>query len=36
MKKEFLMLAVGIMVGYCLVQGLSYFQQHYLWTVFYR
>ncbi len=36
MKREFLMMATGIVIGYCLVQGLAYIQNHYLWTFFYR
>ncbi len=36
MKRELLMLVVGILIGYCLVQGASYVQTNYLWTIFYR
>ncbi len=36
MKREFLMLVLGITLGYCLVHGLAYVQQHYLWAIFYR
>jgi hypothetical protein len=36
MKREFLTTMVGVLIGYALVQGLSYVQQHYLWTFFYR
>ena len=36
MKKEFFLFGVGVTMGYCLVQGLAYVHQHYLWTIFYR
>ena len=29
-------LVIGIVIGYCLVQGLAYIQSHYLWALFYQ
>jgi hypothetical protein len=26
----------GVLIGYCLMQGLTYVNSHYLWTLFYR
>lgn len=36
MKKDFMMVMVGILIGYCLVQGASYLNQNYFWALFYR
>ncbi len=36
MKQGVFRLMTGIMLGYCLAQGLVYAQSHYLWTFFYR
>lgn len=36
MNRGFALFMAGILIGYCLVQGMAYFQNHYLWTVFYR
>jgi len=35
-KKDVLLFVVGVALGYCLVQGASYFQQNYMWALFYR
>ena len=29
-------LMAGVLIGYCLVQGLSLIQSRYLWTLFYH
>ncbi len=26
----------GVMMGYCLIQGVGYINTNYLWTIFYR
>jgi hypothetical protein len=36
MKKDIILFVIGVAIGYCLVQGLSYIQQNYLWALFYR
>ena len=36
MKNEFALLMLGIVIGYCLVQGLAYAQHQYLWALFYH
>ena len=36
MKRELFLFLSGIILGYCLVQGFSYMQTHYLWALFYR
>jgi hypothetical protein len=36
MKKGVVMFVAGVAIGYCLVQGFTYFQQNYLWALFYR
>lgn len=36
MKRDMTLFMVGIVLGYCLVQGLSYLNHHYLWALFYR
>jgi hypothetical protein len=35
-KREAFKFVLGVAIGYGFVHGLSYFQSHYLWTVFYR
>lgn len=35
-KRDFVLLVTGIAMGYCLVQGLVYIHQHYLWALFYH
>lgn len=35
-RREIFPLTIGIAAGYCLVQGLSYLNQHYLWILFYH
>lgn len=35
-RRGFLMFSAGITMGYLLVQGAAYLQQHYLWTLFYH
>jgi len=35
-KKDAMMFAVGITLGYVLVQGFSYLHQNYLWALFYH
>ena len=36
MKQGLFRFTTGIMLGYCLVQGLAYAQSHYLWALFYK
>lgn len=36
MKREFMTFTIGVLLGYCLVQGFSFLNQQYLWTLFYR
>ena len=36
MKREVILFTVGVAIGYCLVQGLAYLNQHYFWALFYR
>ena len=36
MIKSIFVFGVGVFLGYSLVQGLAYFQQHYLWALFYH
>ncbi len=36
MKSGFLTFATGVIIGYCVIQGLAFFQSHYLWAIFYR
>lgn len=36
LSSKTLLFAVGIVLGYCLVQGLSYLSQNFLWALFYR
>lgn len=36
MKKDVFRLALGVVIGYCLVQGATYLQHNYLWAIFYR
>jgi hypothetical protein len=36
MKRESLLFFAGVLIGYALIQGLSYLQTHYLWALFYR
>jgi len=36
MKKDVLLFAVGVTLGYCIVKGLAYAHHHYLWTLFYQ
>jgi len=36
MKRDALMFAAGILIGYCLVQGFTYLQSNYLWALFYH
>ncbi len=34
--KGFWMFAGGLMIGFCLVQGVAYLNQYYLWVLFYH
>ncbi len=34
--KGFLKFTTGMMLGFCIVQGFAYLNQHYLWTLFYH
>lgn len=34
--KDFLVFVLGIAIGFCLVQGLAFVQQNYVWALFYR
>lgn len=36
MKKNFFSFAMGVSIGYLLVQGFAYLNQNVLWTLFYR
>ena len=36
MKREVLMFVAGILIGYVLVQGVSFLQSNYFWALFYR
>ena len=36
MKRSVFMFVTGVAIGYCLVQGLSYVSQNYLWVLFYQ
>lgn len=36
MKKSFFSFAVGVSLGYLLVQGFTYLNQNVLWALFYR
>lgn len=36
MKRQVLLFFTGILIGFALVQGLSYLQANYLWAFFYR
>lgn len=36
MKSGYLVFAVGVLIGFCLIQGLAYAQNHYFWAIFYR
>lgn len=36
MKRGILMFVIGVALGYCLVHGLGYVSQHYLWVLFYQ
>ena len=36
MSRELLLFIAGILIGYVLVQGLSFLQAQYLWALFYR
>lgn len=36
MKRDILLFVLGIAIGYCLVHGLKYAHQHYLWALFYH
>lgn len=36
MKRSFLVFTAGVLIGYCLIQGVAFFQNSYLWAVFYR
>ncbi len=36
MKREIFMFGIGVAIGYGLVQGITYINQHYFWTLFYR
>lgn len=35
-KRDVAMFVVGVFIGYCLVQGLTYLHQNYAWALFYR
>lgn len=35
-KSGFLVFAVGVVLGFCLVQGLAYAQNNYIWAIFYK
>lgn len=36
MNKGFFVFAAGVILGFCLIQGLAYAQNHYFWAMFYR
>ncbi len=36
MKRGFFVFAAGVLIGYCLVQGMALLQSQYLWALFYR
>ncbi len=36
MKKDVLVLGLGIVIGFLLVRGFVFVQQNYLWAVFYH
>lgn len=36
MKRGAIRFGAGVAIGYCLVQGLAYLNQHYFWALFYR
>jgi len=36
MKRGFFMFMLGMTLGYLMVQGMTYLNQHYLWAFFYQ
>lgn len=36
MKRGFLVFVLGVLLGFCLVQGLAYAQNNYFWAIFYK
>lgn len=36
MLKKITRFGLGVLIGYSLVQGISYINQNYLWTLFYH
>ncbi len=36
MKRGVVMFVIGVAIGYCLVHGLQYANQNYLWVLFYQ
>lgn len=36
MKRQALSFVSGVLLGYCLIQGIAFINSHYLWVLFYR